>query len=293
MSAKPTGLPAINHLVCKIGCMAAWALLSTGSLAAPPEPISGLLGKPDGYAVQLSWNALDPQASGVLIERCLDPPQASAPSLCEVAAVLQADARTLRHVGLRPWRFRGASFNADGLSAPSDLTPALGERLTMDLDGSPDLPASASKIAALIRATPESNGSCTGPTRLLAEGYALVAAHPDFDGYRLPTENCGTGGCIYVEFRVDDKGCYRGYPEQGVLVGSSPWPAQPDSGRIRQSCGSGSALEGICWLYQDGGQVDEYAYRAGLEDQLAELQGAFNPDHRQTPVVPGREPGQH
>ncbi|HWS25629.1 MAG TPA: hypothetical protein VN259_03555, partial [Xanthomonadales bacterium] len=232
------------------------ALLSTHSSAAPPEPISGLLGQPDGYAVQLSWDAVDPQAIGVLIERCADAPQASAQPHCEVAAVLQADARTLRHVGLRPWRFRAASFNADGLSAPSALTPVLGELLTMDLDTSPDLPASASQIAALIRATPETDGGCTDPTRLLAEGYALVAANPDFDGYRLPGEYCGTGGCIYVEFRVDAKGCYRGDPEQGVLAASHPWPAQSDPDRTRQVCASGSAREGICWLYQGVGKVD-------------------------------------
>lgn len=289
MSASPSRLAAIRNAGRRVGCIAALALLASHSLAAPPEPISGLLGKPDGLAVQFSWDAVDPQATGVLIERCLEPPQASAELHCEVAAVLQADARTLRHVGLRPWRFRAASFNADGLSVPSDLTPTLGELLKLDLDTGPDLPASASQIAALIRATPQTDSGCTDPTRLLAEGYALVAAHPDFDGYRLPGEYCGTGGCIYVEFRVDANGCYRGDPEQGVLAASHPWPALSGPDRTRQICGSGSAREGICWLYQDVGKVDEYAYRAGLEDQLTELQGDFNPDRRQTPVVPDPE----
>lgn len=289
MIAGLTRLAVIRSAGCKVGCIAALVLLSTHSSAAPPEPISGLLGKPDGYAVQLSWDAVDRQAIGVLIERCREPPQASAQLHCEVAAVLQADARTLRHVGLRPWRFRAASFNADGISVPSDLTPPLGELLTLELDTGPDLPASASQIAALIRATPQTDDGCTDPTRLLAEGYALVAAHPDFDGYRLPAEYCGTGGCIYAEFRVDANGCYRGDPEQGVLAGSHPWPAQPDRDGTRQVCGSGSAREGSCWLYQEVGIVDEYAYRAGLEDQLTTLQGAFNPDRRQTPVLPDRE----
>lgn len=291
MSASPTRLAAINNAGRKVGCIAALTLLASHSLAAPPEPITGLLGKPDGFAVQLKWDAVDPHATGVLIERCLEPQQESAESHCEAAAVLQADARSLRHVGLRPWRFRAASFNADGLSVPSDLTPPLGERLTLDLDTDPDLPASASQIAALIGAAPETEASCTNPSRLLAEGYALVAAHPDFDGYRLPAEYCGTGGCIYVEFRVDHQGCYRGDPEQGVLAASAPWPAQPDPNQTRQVCGSGGAGEGICWLYQQSSNVDEYAYRAGLEDQLPKLHGAFNPDRRQTPVVPGRKSG--
>ena len=205
--------------------------------------------------------------------------------------MLQADSRSLRHVGLRPWRFRGASFNADGLSRPSELTPSLGEQLILDLGATADLPASASKVAALIRIAPETDSACTHPAQLLAEGYALVAAYPDFDGYRLPAENCGTGGCIYVEFRVDHNGCYRGDAEQGVLTALPPWPAQPDSDRTRQTCSSGSAREGFCWLYQDGSKVDEYAYRVGLEDRLLELQGAFNADRRQAPVVPDPEWG--
>lgn len=282
---------AIFNASRKGACIAALALFSTRSPAAPPQPVTGLQGKPDGLAVVLSWDAADPQATGVLIERCLDPPQTSAQPHCEAAAVLQPDARSLRHVGLRAWRFRSTSFNADGLSAPSELTPPLGETLTLDLGTTPDLPASASQIAALIRATPQADSGCTDPTRLLAEGYALVAAHPDFDGYRLPPEYCGTGGCIYVEFRVETKGCYRGDPEQGVLAASAPWPAQPDPDQTRQTCSSGGGGEGMCWLYQEGVEVDEYSYRAGLEDQLPKLQGAFNPDRRQTPVVPGREPG--
>lgn len=283
---------AIIHAGRKGACIAALALIWARSPAAPPQPVTGLQGKPDGLAVVLSWDPVDPQASGVLIERCLEPLQTSPAPNCEAAAVLQPEARSLRHVGLRPWRFRSTSFNADGLSAPGELTPPLGEQLTLDLGIAPDLPASASQIATLIRATPEIEASCTNPSRLLAEGYALVAAHPDFDGYRLPAEYCGTGGCIYVEFRVDHQGCYRGDPEQGVLAASAPWPAQPDPDRTRQTCGSGSAREGVCSLYQEGAKVDEYPYRAGLEDQLRDLSGAFNPDHRQTPVVPGREPGQ-
>jgi hypothetical protein len=274
-----------------VACSAVIALLSNSSSAAPPQPITGLQGKPDGLAVELSWDPVDTQAIGVLVERCLDPPQASAEPHCEAAAVLQADARSLRHIGLRPWRFRSASFNADGLSAPSDLTASLGEHLALDLGAMPDLPASASRIAALIRKPPETDAGCTDPTLLLAEGHALVAAHADFDGYRLPADYCGTGGCIYVEFRVDAEGCYRGDPEQGVLAAAPPWPAQPDADQTRQVCGSGSAREGRCWLYQDGARVDEYAYRAGLEEQLSELQGAFNPDRRQTPVLPDRDWG--
>jgi hypothetical protein len=116
---------------------------------------------------------------------------------------------------------------------PKTVTGLPGESLELDLGTSADLPASASQIAALIRATPVADAGCTEPTRLLAEGYALVVAQSDFDGYRLPSEYCGTGGCIYVEFRVDADGCYRGDPEQGVLAASPPWPTQSNPDRTR------------------------------------------------------------
>jgi hypothetical protein len=140
--------------------------MDAAALAAARPVTEFEAGFADGFVTELRWDRVDDSANGIVVERCW--PQGASLG-CELAAALHPDARGLDYHLIQPWRFRVATFNADGVSQFTPLSAVVGmEHLVNTSDPAP-LTASDSILARRIVAAAGESWLCTSPQALIAQ----------------------------------------------------------------------------------------------------------------------------
>ena len=249
-----TGVPA--------GHWSRWKYIRTPRAPTEPPTTPRMLKaqSDSGYVVSLEWASKDGSADGFLLERCIpDGP-------CKTAALLNPDVFAFEYHTLKARQFRIAAFNAVGTSPFSARTELVGEDIPIKQSSEQELVPADSRAARLItRRLPEDFGThsgCTTPERLIQKGYVLVGINGLSDLYMEGPDKCGTGGCIFITFTIND-GCYTAGISQSVLSTSAPFFGIDDaSPGVVVTNSSGSAYDGAITIYSGTDVFDFYRWRS-------------------------------
>jgi hypothetical protein len=246
---------------CPLSPWSDWSSVETPAAPASAPGKPRMLDTREGdYVVTLNWTTDDDTMDGFVLLRCIDEEP------CLVAAVVNPDERTFELHTLRAARYALVAFNAHGYSAMSNRTVRIGTDIEEAQTREHRPPRPSDSLAARATGADASSRNadvhCTTPEVLIAEGWTLIGVQGMDDLYLSP-DSCGTGGCVYAKYTVDN-GCYGNHRRFDVLASTPPFEGvdtdRTDGVVVANS--SSNAANGTITIYRSGDAVDSYEWNA-------------------------------